>query len=166
MQSSWLLVAGKMNWRGLFEVGQDSGFVLPKIVCGAAPGCVFLTGYGTIRRHDLQAGETLLVNNGRFLAARITSPRPLYTVVKLGKTVLSSLLGGEGLGMRFVGPGEVYTQSHDFEDLVRLISTRLPQGAAGQGITLLGGEACKAGKASKAAPKAKAKAKATPVPKS
>ena len=41
---------------------------------------------------------------------------------------MSSLLGGEGLGMRFDGPATVYTQSHNLNDLAAMIAARLPEG--------------------------------------
>lgn len=126
-------VTGKPNWRGVLPWGQDTGFVLPRVTCGPdGPGCFWLSGYGTIREHVLQQGQQLIVNNGRFLAASQHGPGPMYTVVQLGKTLMSTILGSEGLGMQFVGPCVVYTQSHDFDDLVRHISSRLPDG--GQGV--------------------------------
>lgn len=108
-------ITGKLNLRGIFSVGQNEGAVLLKLVCGPeGPGCVWLTGYGCIREHVLAADQTLLVNNGRFLATKQHDPSDtLYTVVQMGKSAISSLLGSEGLGMLFTGPRTLWTQSHD-----------------------------------------------------
>ena len=121
-------VSGKLNWRGMFELGQDEGLVLPELKCDGTPGTAWLGAYGSFQRHDLKAGNTLLVDNGLFLACvRPTgSSGKLYTVVKLGKSFISSLLGGEGLGMKFEGPATIYTQSHNLNDLAGMIAARLP----------------------------------------
>lgn len=122
-------VSGKLNWRGLVSFGQEEGLVLPKITCddGPADGVVFVSAYGGYHRHDLEPGEKLLVNNGLFLACKADVS---YTIEKLGRSYLSSLIGGEGLGMSFVGPCTVYTQSRNFNDLVAEICSRLPDSGA------------------------------------
>ena len=138
-------VSGKLNWRGMFEVGQDEGLVLPELQCDGTPGTAWLGAYGGFKRHDLKVGNTLLVDNGLFLAC----VRPagfsgkLYSVVKLGKTLISSLLGGEGLGMKFDGPATVYTQSHNLNDLAGMIAARLPDSSGSSNGFNLGGGAKK-----------------------
>ena len=41
-----------------------------------------------------------------------------YELERLGKSLWSSLAGGEGIGMKFTGPGVVYTQSKNFNDFI------------------------------------------------
>ena len=129
-------VTGKYNLRGLFAFGQDEGFMLPEIVCeapdpkdgGSPMGCAFIAAYGSFQKHELGAGQTMLVNNGLFLACQrdVGASGPPYTVVQLGRSFLSTVFGGEGLGMRFEGPCTLYTQSRSFDDLVGLVAARLP----------------------------------------
>jgi uncharacterized protein (TIGR00266 family) len=116
-------VSGKLNWRGAFVLGQEEGFVLPLVTCKGSPGVVFVSAYGGYAKHDVAKGDRILVNNGLFLACEGTVK---YTVVKLGSTIINSVLGGEGLGMEFVGPCTVYTQSRNFNNLVSHIASRLP----------------------------------------
>lgn len=120
-------VTGTLNWRGFFMIGQEEGFVLPELINeGDRKGCAWLASYGSITEHVLKdASETLTVDNGLFLAAR-SDREPLYTLVKMGKSILSSLFGGEGIGMLFRGPVVVYTQSHNLNDLAGHIAARLP----------------------------------------
>lgn len=125
-------VSGKLNWRGIFAVGQDEGAFLPTLEnTSAEDGEVWLGSYGAFKVHNLKAGQSLLVNNGLFLASVGTEDGyvPMYEVVKLGKTIVSSLLGGEGLGMQFKGPALVCTQSHNLDDLAAMVAARMPSGS-------------------------------------
>jgi uncharacterized protein (TIGR00266 family) len=122
-------VTGKLNWRGAFVVGQEEGLVLPRLVADEkAGGTVFLAAYGGFTRHDLGEGQTLLVDNGLFLASAALPNQEPYELVKLGRTLVSAVLGGEGLGMLFRGPATLFTQSHNLNDLVGYIADRLPSG--------------------------------------
>ena len=125
-------VTGKLNWRGFLELGQGEGGVLPELICeGDGGGVAWLGAYGAFQKHDLAAGQSLLVDNGLFLACMRASGQQavgteMYEIVKLGKTFVSSLFGGEGLGMKFTGPATVYTQSHNLNELTARIASRLP----------------------------------------
>ena len=131
-----ITVSGKLNWRGIFEVGQDEGFILPKVTCdpkSTTNGFVFVAGYGGVEKHEIDGGDTLMINNGLFMAA----PEDIdYKIEKLGKSYVSSLFGGEGLGMAFTGPCTVYTQSRNLNDLVAEIGNRLPQNGNSGGVTI------------------------------
>lgn len=116
-------VSGKLNWRGAFVFGQEEGFVLPLVTCKDAPGVVFVSAYGGYVKHVVPADDRLLVNNGLFLACAGSIQ---YKVVKLGSSIINSVLGGEGLGMEFKGPCTVYTQTRNFNNLVSHIANRLP----------------------------------------
>jgi uncharacterized protein (AIM24 family) len=107
-----VIVTGKFNWRGIFA---SEGAVLPTVQSRDGEGVVWLWAYGSIERHDLKQGQSLLVDNGLFFACTAGTR---FEIAKLGKNWTSTVLGGEGIGMRFKGPGTVYTQSHNFNDLV------------------------------------------------
>lgn len=122
--SEAMQVTGKLNMRGIVPFGQEEGLVLPKVRCvGDGGGTLFVSAYGGCKKHELRHGDELLVDNGLFLACPGSTS---YQVVKLGKTLVSSLFGREGLGMRFVGPCTVYTQSRNFNDLVAELADALP----------------------------------------
>lgn len=116
-------VSAGFRVRGLVSIGQDEGAILPKAECvGQEPGYVWVGGYGTLRTEELQAGESLLLNNGMFLAC---NTKVSYTLTTLGKTLLSSFFGGEGMGMKFVGPCTVHIQSQNVKDLVRYMALQI-----------------------------------------
>lgn len=122
-------VNGRLNWRGAFMVGQEEGLVLPELQCAGdeGEGSAWLGAYGGFMRHVLEPGQIMLVDNGLFLAcARPDASKAPYKVVRLGSSLTSSFFGGEGLGMEFSGPCILYTQSHNFNDLVFRVAERLP----------------------------------------
>lgn len=122
--STCVALSGRLNWRGALVVGQEEGAFLPLATCrGPGPGTLFVAGYGAHVKHELAAGETLVVDNGLFLAC---PGEVTYEVVRLGRSLASAVLGGEGLGMRFKGPCTVYTQSRNLNDLAAQLATRLP----------------------------------------
>ena len=109
-------ISSKIVLRGLLV---DEGFIMPTIKAPNGDASFWLSNYGTFEKIDLKENETILIDNGIFLAA----PSQLkYTLVKLGKSFISSILGGEGLGMKFTGPGHIYIQSKNLNDLFDLIS--------------------------------------------
>ena len=121
--SPGVVVSGTLNWKGLLPFGNDTGFVLPEAKHkGQGEATLFVSSFGAPAKHELGPGESLLVDNGLFLAC----PSDVgYEVVKLGRTLVSSILGGEGLGMKFAGPCVVYTQSRNMDQFVAQIAARL-----------------------------------------
>jgi len=114
-----LEVTATTRAQGILSVGQQEGFVLPVIRASESGGRVWLCAYGTFERLDLEMNEVAVLDNGTFLAC----PASLnYQIVRLGKTLLSSLAGGEGLGMQFVGPASLYIQSKNINDFYAIIS--------------------------------------------
>lgn len=132
-----VVLNARLNWRGIFVFGQQEGLVLPdlKLADGVLSGSAWMGAYGSFARHTLGAGQSMLVDNGMFLAcirpAEADASRPLYTVESLGRSTWSTMFGGEGLGMRFHGPCVLYTQSRNFNDLVAAVSQRLPPSRGG-----------------------------------
>lgn len=115
-------ISGKANIRGLFEVGQEVGFVLTRAFLpeGVESGRVWVSGFGAEERHDLEPNQSIKINNGMFLASNIP-----YTIEKAGKSLASSFFSGEGFTMKFVGPGSVHTQSRNFNEFSEIIERRV-----------------------------------------
>jgi uncharacterized protein (AIM24 family) len=105
--------------KGAFEFGQEEGLVLPTLKCEKGVGKAWIGGFGTFEKHKLDKGQTMMVDNGVFLAVSNNQP---YEMVKTGKSFMGSLFSGEGLAMKFTGPCDVYTQSKNFNNLCREIS--------------------------------------------
>jgi uncharacterized protein (TIGR00266 family) len=131
--TSNLEVTATTRMQGIFGFGQEEGFVLPVIRANETGGRVWLCSYGTFERIDLKTNEVVVLDNGTFLAC----PANLnYQVVRLGKTMLSSLAGGEGLGMQFTGPAALYLQSKNINDFYAIIrnNTETTSGLAKAGV--------------------------------
>lgn len=135
--TSNVTVSGKFNWRGLIPVGQQEGFVLPKAVCepGTKGGMVWISTYGSFDKHVLKADDTMILDNGVFLACDINDN---YKIVSIGKTLVSFVFGGEAFGMKFVGPATIYTQSRSTDALISTITASLPNKREGYDIQIAG----------------------------
>jgi uncharacterized protein (TIGR00266 family) len=118
-----ITLSGTAKPIGILELGQEEGFVLPLFTCSEKEGTLWLGGYGNFEEHKLEKGEIMYVDNGIFLACKNEMN---YELEKLGKSLWSSFMGGEGIGMKFTGPGVLYTQSKNFNDLIQEISRKLP----------------------------------------
>lgn len=82
-----------------------------------AEGDVWMASYGAIERHELQAGEELVVDRSIMLAFQ-TNMRFEFT--KIGNTK-ALFLGGEGFAIKYYGPGVVYTQNRTLHGLANLL---------------------------------------------
>ena len=114
-------VGAKFNFRGIFEVGQEEGFLLPRAAvppdADSPYGRIWLSAFGHIQKHDLQDGQSLWVDNGCFVACEVLDPsKPPYTIDTAVKGLMQSLLSGEGFAMRFEGPATVWTQNRNLND--------------------------------------------------
>lgn len=112
-------ISSRINANGFFGIGTDEGFILPTIKAIDKEASVWLSNYGTFEKITLPKGEEIIIDNGVFLAADSTMN---YEILKLGTSFISSILGGEGFGMKFTGPGDIYIQSKNLNDLFSLIS--------------------------------------------
>ncbi len=128
-----LEVTATTRLKGILGVGQEEGFVLPVVQAGDAGGTVWLCAYGTFKRIDLATNEKIVLDNGAFLACPVTLH---YQIVQLGKTMFSSLAGGEGLGMEFVGPAALYMQSKNVNEFLGYIGahSKSVRGGVKEGI--------------------------------
>ena len=89
-------IKGLMSKKGLFLMQ----------VTGA--GNVFCQSFGAVIHRELEADETLLVDN-RFMVA--FSDTVTYQLIKATDSLQDSLMSGEGLVNRYTGPGHVYFQT-------------------------------------------------------
>ncbi|MCJ7632182.1 TIGR00266 family protein [Candidatus Bathyarchaeota archaeon] len=96
-------------------------------------GDVFINTFGAIDKHELKAGESLIVDNYHLAALSDTCN---YNVRKFGG-LKSTILGGEGFVTDVKGPGEVYVQTKNIKEFVdwiwRYIAPRV-QSRANTGI--------------------------------
>lgn len=126
-------ISSRIIARGFFGFGTEEGFVMPTIKAINGDASFWLSNYGTFEKITLQPNETIIIDNGIFLA----SPSHMnYTLEQLGNSVISSIFGGEGLGMKFTGPGEIYIQSKNFNDLCSLISKYVSAGTTTNNVAV------------------------------
>lgn len=111
--------------QGIIGFGQEEGFLLPKLSVPdteAEDGFAWIAAYGTFREMEVPAGDSLLINNGLFLAC---DAEKNYALTRLGKTYVSSFFGGEGLGMKYEGPCKVWVQSKNMNTLIDTIGDHI-----------------------------------------
>lgn len=87
-------------------------------------GSVFVGCYGGIIKREVDADETYTVDSGHAVA---WSEDIDFTTEKVGG-LKQTLLSGEGLVMKFNGPGVVYLQSRNYEDLLTDIAANTAGG--------------------------------------
>jgi len=103
--------------KGILGIGQEEGFFLPTATCiGEEYGYIWLCAYGNLEKIEIPKDDYLIVDNGIFLACENKNE---YEITKLGKTLFSSLFSGEGFGMKFTGPQEIYIQTKNGNDLIQ-----------------------------------------------
>jgi len=102
--------------KGIFEIGQEEGFFLPTAECVVGEyGYIWLCAYGNLERVKIPENDYLIIDNGIFLAC---NNKYEYEISKLGKSLFSSFFGGEGFGMKFRGPAEIYIQTKNINDFL------------------------------------------------
>ena len=102
--------------KGIFGIGQEEGFFLPIAECiGEEYGYIWLCAFGHLERIIIPKNDYLIIDNGIFLAC---NNKYQYEISKLGKSIFSSLFGGEGFGMKFYGPSEIFIQTKNINDFL------------------------------------------------
>jgi uncharacterized protein (TIGR00266 family) len=90
-------------------------------------GDVFINTFGAIDKHELKAGESLIVDNYHLAALSDTCN---YKVRAFGG-LKSTILGGEGFVTEVTGPGEVFVQTKNVKEFVdwiwRYIAPKIPK---------------------------------------
>ena len=77
-------------------------------------GDIFINTFGAIDKHELETGESLIVDNYHLAALSDTCD---YKVRMFGG-LKSTILGGEGFITQVTGPGEVYVQTKNVKEFV------------------------------------------------
>ena len=77
------------------------------------PGMFWLAPYGGYEKMAIPAGESMIVDNGMFLCINKNTS---FSIAKFAGW-MDSWLSGEGLGLRFHGPCELYIQNRNIGDL-------------------------------------------------
>ncbi|MHA2295502.1 MAG: TIGR00266 family protein [Candidatus Hodarchaeales archaeon] len=85
-------------------------------------GDFWFGGYGLVERHDLAPGREFVIDTGVMMAYTTGIQ---YKLSKVGGRK-SFVLGGEGIVMRFTGPGVVYTQNREISLFASLLLPYLP----------------------------------------
>ncbi|MHA2174211.1 MAG: TIGR00266 family protein [Candidatus Hodarchaeales archaeon] len=106
---------------GFKSILGGEGLVLTKIIA-EADGDVWIGGYGVVERHELAPGQEFVVDNGVMMAYQAGIE---HRVSKVGGTK-SLMLGGEGVVIRYTGPGVVYTQNREIGLLAAMLLPHLP----------------------------------------
>jgi uncharacterized protein (TIGR00266 family) len=86
------------------------------------PGDLLVSSYGAILTRTLAAGEGYTLDTGHVVAFDDTIQ---YTVSKAGNWK-TTVLGGEGLVTRFVGPGRLWLQTRSPSDFLGWLIPKLP----------------------------------------
>jgi uncharacterized protein (AIM24 family) len=102
--------------KGIIGIGQE-GFILPIASCiNGEYGYLWLSAYGNLHQENIENGDSILVDNGMFLACNNYYQ---YDVEQIGKSLFSSFMGGEGFGMKFQGPCVIYIQTKNINDFLK-----------------------------------------------
>ena len=84
-----IIISSRVIMKGFFGIGTDEGFIMPTIKAVNGDASVWLSNYGTFEKIILADNETIIIDNGIFLAA----PSHMnYDIVKLGKSSCEMVL--------------------------------------------------------------------------
>ena len=105
------------GFKGLF--GSNELFFVE--ITTEAESDLWFGGYGLVERHEIPQGAQFFVDHGIMMAFNAGMQ---YSVGFFsGKK--SSIFGGQGLLLKFQGPGVVYTQSRTIAELARVLEPHL-----------------------------------------
>lgn len=100
-----------VRWEGFSRGLFGQGLFMVKT---SGDGDLFINTFGAIDRHELAAGEQLVVDNFHLVAFSDTCE---YEVRKFGNWK-ETILSGEGLVTHIEGPGEIYVQTKNLREFV------------------------------------------------
>lgn len=135
-KGSWLAnektVEIDTKWGGFKNLfGSEGGFILR----AGGRGKVVFSCYGALEEWHLGAGEKVTVDTGHMVAYEGSVT---MSIRKATGGIVQMFKSGEGLVFDFEGPGRVWVQSRNPNELLGWISAALPTGSAGSG-GMLGG---------------------------
>ena len=120
--TSWLASGPNIEidttWEG-FGAALFSGEAIFWLKCSGT-GDVLLNSFGAI--YEVDVDGDYVVDTGHIVAFEDTLK---FTIGKAGKSLIGSLLGGEGLVCKFTGQGKLYCQSHNPPGFGRILGPRL-----------------------------------------
>ena len=98
--------------------GKEATHILPIIKAIDGNVQVWLAVYGSFQGIELKNEETLLIDNGIFLAV---SSKTNYEIIPKDSKYVSSIFGGEGFDMKFTGPGTVFIQTKNLNNMGKML---------------------------------------------
>ena len=136
-KGSWLAndagVEINTQWGGFKNMfGSEGAF----IVRAEGQGPVVFACYGALETWDLQAGQSITVDTGHMVAYEGTVSMALR---KAAGGIVQSFKSGEGIVFDFTGPGKVWTQTRNPNELLGWISASLGTANSGGGGGAAGG---------------------------
>ena len=111
-------------------------------------GVVFLTSFGAIHTRTLQAGERYTVDSGHLVAYEEGMKMEVGLAAEQGgflKRSFNSATTGEGLVMKFMGPGTVWLQTRNPAAFSSWISSLLPRSEGASSSAVVNPEAAVGG---------------------
>ena len=137
-KGSWLANDAHVNidaqWGGFKNMfGGEGGF----IVRADGQGTVVFACYGALECWTLEAGQGITVDSGHMVAYEDTVSMGFRKAS--GGGLIQSFKSGEGFVLDFTGPGRVWTQTRNPNELLGWISSTLGTGNSGSGSPLAGG---------------------------
>jgi uncharacterized protein (TIGR00266 family) len=137
-KGSWMAneqgVTVNTQWGGFKNLfGAEGGFILR----AEGSGQVVFACYGALEVWNLQEGQHITVDTGHMVAYEESVQ---MTIRKATGGMVQTFKSGEGLVFDFQGPGKVWTQTRNPNELLGWISATLGSGSSGgPGEGLLGG---------------------------
>ena len=136
-KGSWLAsttdITLDTKWGGFKNLfGSEGGFV----VRASGNGPLLLSCFGALDKWELAAGESVTVDTGHMVAYEDTVSMGLR---KVTGGLVQSFKSGEGIVFDFTGPGTVYTQTRNPNELLSWIGSSIGTGNSSGGAVLGGG---------------------------
>lgn len=107
-----------VKWEGFTKGLFGQGLFMIK---ATGNGQLFINTFGAIDTHELEVGQTLIVDNFHLVGFSASCN---YKVTKFGG-LKETILGGEGLVTQITGPGEVHIQTKNLREFVEWLWTLL-----------------------------------------
>lgn len=135
-RGSWLAneqsVTLDTQWGGFKNMfGSEGGFILR----AEGNGLVIFGCYGGLEEWSLAPGETVTVDSGHMVAYESSVN---MSIRKATGGIVQMFKSGEGLVLDFQGPGKLWTQTRNPQELIGWIASVLPGGQPGAGGVLGG----------------------------
>ena len=137
-KGSWIANEGSVEldtkWGGFKNMfGSEGGFIMR----AEGEGQIIFACYGALEVWNLEAGHHFTVDTGHMVAYEESVQ---MSIRKASGGLVQTFKSGEGLVFDFEGPGKVWTQTRNPNELLGWISATLGSGSSGgPGESVLGG---------------------------